>query len=241
MSKRYRTFKRRVLRSPIAFGSIAVIIVCAALIVVSFIWSREVSIDRIASEHADNSIVPAVKEDDHIRGNASSAVILYVYTDTECPYCKNLHEYTIPRLEREYGSNIAVVYRHNPLDTIHPLARHEHEALECAYNQGGDPAFWHFIDRIFTLTKSNETFPPAELENIALQYGLDSKKFHACIEDKSTSTRVSRDSRDAALASIDVTPSTVVAGKGRSILVSGNYYSQLRAAIEVILRSSATP
>lgn len=106
-----------------------------------------------------------IKPDDHIRGNADSDIVIIEYSDLECPFCKRFHT-TMQQLVKENG-NIAWVYRHFPLDQIHPKARNEAAAAECVYDQGGNDMFWKYVDRTFDITPGNNNLDPAEIPNIA--------------------------------------------------------------------------
>src|SRR3989344_7899897 len=59
---------------------------------------------------------------DHLRGNADAKVFLVEYSDLECPFCAQFHE-TAKQLIDEYDGRVAWIYRHFPLDSIHPNAR----------------------------------------------------------------------------------------------------------------------
>ncbi len=96
---------------------------------------------------------------DHIYGNPDAPTKIVEYSDTECPFCKQFHP-TIKRIIDESNGTIALVYRHFPLDSIHPKTRHEAEATECAADQGGNDMFWKYTDALFTATNSNNTFDP---------------------------------------------------------------------------------
>ncbi len=81
------------------------------------------------------------KDRDHIRGNPDAPVTLVEYSDFECPFCKRFHP-TVKRIVDEYGGRVRWVYRHFPLDEIHPVkARREAAAAECAAELGGNDAF----------------------------------------------------------------------------------------------------
>ena len=98
---------------------------------------------------------PVSKDSDHIRGNPAAPVTLVEYSDFECPFCKRFHT-TAKRLVDESGGRVKWVYRHFPLDELHPVkARQEAVASECAAELGGNDAFWKFADRLYELTPSN--------------------------------------------------------------------------------------
>ncbi|MEX2054393.1 MAG: thioredoxin domain-containing protein [Candidatus Colwellbacteria bacterium] len=92
--------------------------------------------------------VRAVSADDHIRGDINASVKLIEYSDLECPYCKRFHPEVATIVDR-YGLDVAWVYRHLPLESIHPSARPLAEGSECVAELGGEDAFWEYIDYIF--------------------------------------------------------------------------------------------
>lgn len=106
------------------------------------------AIDAAMSGTKGTANVPAVSKDDHVIGGGKPTVYLIEYSDFQCPYC---HSYA-PTLEQaltEYGSKIALVYRHFPLTSIHPLAEPLAEGSECAVELGGKDKFWTFHDYNF--------------------------------------------------------------------------------------------
>jgi protein-disulfide isomerase len=175
--------------------------------------------------------IAALRSDDHVEGNVNAPIQLFVYTDTECPYCKRFQQSSLPLLQSEFGSSLLVIYRDFPLDNIHPLARHEMEGAECAALQGGNTAYFNFVNAIFVETHSNETFPTSELPVIATRIGLNTAKFNTCLSSGETKARVQRDVADGEVAGLNETPSIVVEVNGQRILIAGDYYAQVRVAI----------
>jgi len=101
-------------------------------------------------EKADSLVanMPAVTEDDHIRGAKNPKITLVEYSDFQCSFCKRIHPTLIKILEN-YGDDVAWVYRHYPLDAMHPNARSAAETSECVAKYGGNDKFWEFIDIIY--------------------------------------------------------------------------------------------
>ncbi|MDD5710965.1 MAG: thioredoxin domain-containing protein [Candidatus Colwellbacteria bacterium] len=90
----------------------------------------------------------AVNADDHIRGDLNAKVKLVVYTDMQCPFCAQFHATALQALDA-YSGQMALVYRHFPLDALHPTTRMLSEGSECAAELGGGEAFWAFFDKAF--------------------------------------------------------------------------------------------
>src|SRR5215212_5230581 len=83
-------------------------------------------------------------EVDHVRGNHGAPVILLEYGDYECPYCGQA-ETVIRELLVSFGDDLHYVWRHLPLNDVHPNTQMAAEAAEAAGAQG---AFWEMHDRL---------------------------------------------------------------------------------------------
>lgn len=92
-----------------------------------------------------------VSADDHIRGAVNPEVTLIEYSDADCPFCHRSYP-VVDKIMKERG-NIALVYRHLPLENIHPEAYRKAEASECAAELGGNDAFWAYTDKLMEGTE----------------------------------------------------------------------------------------
>lgn len=104
-------------------------------------------IEKLSDENAAK--LEKLKGEDHVRGNRNADVLLIEYSDFECPFCVRFHP-TAQQLLDEYGNKMGWVYRHYPLDQLHPSARPAALASECVKEIGGEEAFWKFADEAFT-------------------------------------------------------------------------------------------
>jgi protein-disulfide isomerase len=178
---------------------------------------------------------------DHILGNPEAPVKVVEYYDLECPYCKTFHT-TMHRIIDYYNENnpgqVAWVPRHFPLASIHPKAPQEAAAAECAAEQGGDAAFWRFIDRLFEVTPGNNGLDLSQLPVIAEEVGLDVAVFTECLESDRYAEKV-RDSYSEAIAlGAQGTPFTLImVGSEAVVLPGGQPYDSMRAAIDAVLSS----
>src|SRR5436305_7723702 len=82
---------------------------------------------------------------DHVRGPEDAPVTLVEYGDLECPYCGRA-EPVIRELLSDAGDEILFVFRHLPLDDVHPHAELAAEAAEAAHAQR---KFWEMHDLLF--------------------------------------------------------------------------------------------
>ncbi|HEV8553776.1 MAG TPA: thioredoxin domain-containing protein [Casimicrobiaceae bacterium] len=74
---------------------------------------------READVHA-KTMRPVSEGRDHIRGNPTATVALVEYSDFECPFCKRFHQ-TVKKVVDESGGRVKWVYRHFPLEELHPV------------------------------------------------------------------------------------------------------------------------
>lgn len=182
----------------------------------------------------------AISASDHIRGNPDAPVKIVEYSDTECPFCKRFHE-TMKQIMDEYGTSgkVAWVYRHFPLDELHPVkARNEATAFECAGELGGNDKFWEYADRLFEVTPSNNNLDPAELPKIAEYVGLDVNKFNTCLASGKYAAHVESDTQNATATGGNGTPwSIIIAPNDKKFPLSGAQpYEAVKQLIELALK-----
>jgi protein-disulfide isomerase len=178
-----------------------------------------------------------VSKDEHIRGNPAAPVTLIEYSDFECPFCKRFH-LTAKKVVDESNGQVKWVYRHFPLDELHPLkARKEAAASECAAELGGNDAFWKFADRFYELTPSNNrTDIDRVLPQIAREIGLDAEKFASCLASGRHDQRVDEDLQNAYDTGGRGTPWSIIVSKsGKMYPLSG---AQPYAAVKRLVESA---
>lgn len=147
---------------------------------------------------------------DHILGNPEAPIVLVEYSDLECPFCKNFHNTTKQAVAAYPGGELAIVYRHFPLDGLHAKARIEAEASECAAALGGNDGFWAYIDKIFAVTPSNDGLDTSLLPVLAAEVGLDRAAFEECLASGEMAAIVEADVQDATAAGGTGTPFVIV-------------------------------
>src|SRR5688572_951930 len=69
------------------------------------------------------------------RGPEDAPVTIIEFSDYQCPFCRRA-EPTVQEVLDKYEGKIRFVFRHFPLDRIHPQARGASEAAACAAEQG---------------------------------------------------------------------------------------------------------
>jgi protein-disulfide isomerase len=183
--------------------------------------------------------LPPITSDDHVRGDLSKAkVVMVEYSDFECPYCKRFDP-TIQEVFKDYGTNIAWVYRHFPLTSIHANAEKEAEASECVAELGGNDAFWKFADTIYSRTTSGGTgIALTSLGSIAKGVGVDQKKFQTCLDSGKYASKVTSEEQGGEAAGITGTPGTFVINRNgdSQLIVGAETIDHVKAVIDSLLK-----
>jgi Na+/H+ antiporter NhaA len=146
------------------------------------------------------------RERDHIRGAEGALVTLIEYGDYECPYCGRA-EGAIRELLDSFGDDLRYVWRHLPLNDVHPHAQLAAEATEAAHAQG---AFWELHD---TLLEHQDELTPPDLKRDAERLGLDVDRFWDELRRGAHLARVEVDVAGADASGVAGTPSFFVNGR----------------------------
>lgn len=177
---------------------------------------------------------PAV---DHILGNPNAQVKVVEYADLECPFCKTFQT-TMNQIMQYYGASgkVAWVYRPFPLAQIHSKAPKEAEAAECAAEQAGDTGYFKYIDKLYSVTPSENNLDLAQLPIIAQQVGLNVDSFNQCLASGKYAKKVQNSYNEAIAAGGQGTPFILIMVGDEAVTLQGAQpYDSMRAAIDTIL------
>ena len=145
-------------------------------------------------------------ERDHIRGPDDAPVTLLEYGDFECPYCGQA-EQVIRELLSALGSDVRYVWRHLPLNDVHPQAQLAAEASEAAAAQG---RFWDMHD---LLLSRQDALSPKDLVGYARELGLDADRALNEIRTREHAARVAEDVTSADESGVSGTPTFFINGR----------------------------
>lgn len=180
---------------------------------------------RDAVQNNGSTVDFTITKDDHIRGNPEAAMTLVEFSDLECPFCRQFHP-TILQALQEYGDDVRWVYKHFPLDGLHPQARPAAEASECVWEQKGNDGFWQFVDAMF---EEQERLGSAFYREAAEQIEVNLAQFDDCVSTRKYQNKVEQDYQQGIQAGVSGTPGSYVNG----VLVRGAVpYSQLKSIID---------
>ncbi len=147
-------------------------------------------------------------ERDHIKGDPGAPLTLVEYGDYECPFCSRATG-GIDEVRGHFGDDLCYVWRHLPLDRVHPRAFDAARAAEAAglqdkYFEMGAELFAHQDDLEWT-----------DIYRYANTVGLDLERFDEDVRVHPSKVlhRVQDDAEDAEAMDLNSTPTFFVNGR----------------------------
>jgi len=156
------------------------------------------------------------------RGAANPKVVIYEYSDFECPYCGRALP-TIEEVLRAHPDSVQLQFRNFPLPGLHPRSFASAVAGVCAEEQG---KFWAMHDKLFANQRNLED---SDLQKYAEEIGLDLGRFSACFSSSAAKEKVRADMAEGAALGLTGTPSFRI---GDTVLLGA---SKLKGVVEAEL------
>ncbi len=125
------------------------------------------------------------------RGPADAKVTIVEFSDFHCPFCKKVQP-TLDQVLAKYPSQVRLVYKHMPLDNLHPRARRAAEASLCAQQQD---KFWQYHDLLYA---GGPDGSDVTLSSLAERAGLDRTAFQQCLSSAATAAAVQQQVEEGA-------------------------------------------
>ncbi len=167
-----------------------------------------------------------VSDSDHMRGNKDALVTIVEYSDFQCPFCFRFHN-TLEQVMAAYPNDVRWVYRHFPLDRIHPYARQAAQASECANDQG---KFWEYNDGLYA---NQSLIKPDYFGQLAKELGLNTVTFDKCLSDGKYVSKVNDDYLEGQGYGVTGTPGSFINGQKLGGAVP---FEQLKTMIDNLLK-----
>jgi protein-disulfide isomerase len=139
------------------------------------------------------------------RGNPNAKLAIVEFSDFQCPFCNRVTP-TLEQIEREYGDDVRIVFKHLPL-SMHPKAPAAHAAAEAAHRQG---KFWEMHDLIFA---DQSNMSPERYVEYAERIGLDVERFKKDVASEDVKRKVDSDVAEATRLGVMSTPGFFVNGR----------------------------
>jgi protein-disulfide isomerase len=156
--------------------------------------------------HRNSDLIEPVSPADHAIGPPRAAVTVVEYGDFECPNCKQAAPAVKLMLNR-FAGRIRFIYRHFPLEEVHPHALLAAEAAEGAAGQG---RFWQMHDLLF---ENQQHLKRAQLLSYAERLELDMARYTAEMDDHVYLQRVREHITSGDASGVRGTPTFFLDGK----------------------------
>jgi protein-disulfide isomerase len=148
---------------------------------------------------------PVDPERDHIRGDPNAPLTLVEYGDFECPFCSRATG-SIDQVREHFGDELRYVWRHLPLERVHPRALDAARASEAAALQG---KFWEMAGMLF---EHQDNLDWSDMYRYAASVGCDIEQFDKDVRVHASKLlhRVQDDAQDAEVMDLNSTPTFFV-------------------------------
>lgn len=137
-------------------------------------------------------------------GAPDAQVTIITFIDFECPFCRRAYA-TFEQVREKYGPIVRIVFKHYPLEVIHPSSGTAAVAAQCAHEQN---AFWSYYQQVF----ENQQLTDGALTSYASTLGLSMNRFTACREQGVAKRTVEQDLTDGVKIGVRGTPTYIING-----------------------------
>ncbi len=162
-------------------------------------------------------------------GTPGAPVVLVLFTDYQCPYCREMARILKENLLKTYPKQVRLYLQEFPLEQIHPWARDAALAGRC-FNQQSPELFWRFHDWIF---EHQPDITPANLREkiagFAETSGADLLQLNRCLDSKMMEGEVMLSVELARSLQLNSTPTLFINGRRIAAQIG---WEQLRSIID---------
>jgi protein-disulfide isomerase len=145
-------------------------------------------------------------------GTPGAPVVVVVFSDFECPSCRELAKTLHQNLLAVYPKQVRLYYAEFPLP-MHPWAKAAAIAGRCVYRQNA-AAFWDYHDWIF---EHQQEITPDGLKNKVLEFAnskqIDTLQLSRCIDTRATEADVDKSVAMGTSLGINQTPTLFINGR----------------------------
>ena len=164
-------------------------------------------------------------------GTAGAPVVLVMFSDFQCPFCKDEAKMIRQNLISAYSKEVRLYFKDFPLEQIHPWAKTAAIAGRCIFRQN-PAAFWNYYDWVF---EHQAEITPENVKTKIVEYAsssgsqIDALQLGRCLDTRATLAEVDKNIADAKLLRINSIPTLFVNGRR---LVGNQGWSLIRQAID---------
>lgn len=172
------------------------------------------------------AMVETLSTFDHMLGPPDAPVTVVEYADFQCPRCRQAAG-AVKILLARFEQRVRLVFRHFPLEEVHPRALRAAEIAECAAVQ---TKFWEMHDLLF---ENQNRLEPPRLRSYAECLELDIARVTTELKKRAHRPRIREHRRSGEHFRVRATPTFFVNGRVQDVSFG---LSALPEAVERELR-----
>jgi protein-disulfide isomerase len=146
-------------------------------------------------------------------GTPGAPLVLVLYSDFECPACKEEAKELRENIVKTYPTEVRVYFKDFPLESIHPWAKPAAICGRCVFRQV-PLAFWDFYDWAY---EHQSEITADNLKDKVLEFAktknLDTLQLSRCMDTKATEGEVDKSIAEGKTLEIDQTPTLFINGR----------------------------
>jgi protein-disulfide isomerase len=146
-------------------------------------------------------------------GPEDAKVKLVIFSDFQCPYCREFAKVVRDNVAQKYPKDVRVLFEDFPIDTLHPWARAAAEASHCVGDQN-PAAFWAFHDWIFQhQTEIKKENLREKVLGFAKDQNLDTAKLQSCMDTHADAAAIEANLAAGRQLQVSQTPTFFINGR----------------------------
>jgi protein-disulfide isomerase len=170
-------------------------------------------------------------------GTPGATVVLVLFSDFQCAYCKEEAKSLRENLVKAYPKQVRLYFKDFPLEQLHAWAKTGAIAGRCVFRQ--DPsAFWDYHDWIF---EHQGEITPENLKTKVLEWaerkGLDGLQLTRCLDTRATEADVNKSMAEGRALQLNSTPTLFINGRR---MVGQIQWPQLKQVIDTEIEYQKT-
>jgi len=163
-------------------------------------------------------------------GTPGAPVVIVIFSDFECPYCKEEAKALRANLLATYPKEVRLYFKDLPLSQIHPWALPAALAGRCIFKQNPG-AFWDYHDWIY---EAQTDVTSDNLKSKILEFvkgkEIDPLQLERCMDSKATQPEIDKSVAEAKALHVAATPTVFV--NGRQLMGQAAAWANLRQVID---------
>ncbi len=162
-------------------------------------------------------------------GTPGAPVMIVLFTDFECPYCREEAKMLRANLIAAYPKEVRLYLNDYPLLQIHPWAKQAAIAGRCVFQQS-PTVFWQYHDWVF---EQQPQITAANLNGKVMAFAqgkeIDGLQLKRCMDTRATEAEVDKSIEEARSLQVDSTPTLFINGRR---ITQALPWPQLKALID---------